>query len=57
MYKGKVCSLGVFSRQGRRGFDRDGDGSGGGVVECGQRFSWECEERDKFLYCHVDKGA
>jgi hypothetical protein len=24
MDNGKVCSLGVFSRQGRRGFDRNG---------------------------------
>ena len=35
----------------------DGDGSGDGVAEVGQKFSWECGERDKFLYCHVDKGA
>ena len=35
----------------------DSDGSGGGVAEVGQGFSWECGERDKFLYCHVDKKA
>jgi hypothetical protein len=35
----------------------DGDGSGGGDAEAGQKISWECGERNKFLYCHVGKEA